>query len=83
MEKSQTQIVFIDTSIFESENYFEGRNINLLFHLSQEKLISLKITDIIYREIKKRLEEHSIKAINLYKKNKTRFSSRSKNIKKY
>ncbi|AMR42728.1 DUF4935 domain-containing protein [Elizabethkingia anophelis] len=68
MEKSQTQIVFIDTSIFESENYFEGRNINLLFHLSQEKLISLKITDIIYREIKKRLEEHSIKAINLYKK---------------
>jgi len=78
MEKYQAQIVFIDTSIFESENYFEGRNINLLFHLSQEKLISLKITDIIYREIFKRLEEHSIKAINLYKNQKIEFNQEAR-----
>lgn len=78
MEKYHTQIVFIDTSIFENENYFEGRNINLLFHLSQEKLISLKITDIIYREILKRLEEHSIKAINLYKNQKIEFNQEAR-----
>uniref|UniRef100_A0AAU6WP78 PIN domain-containing protein n=1 Tax=Chryseobacterium endophyticum TaxID=1854762 RepID=A0AAU6WP78_9FLAO len=78
MRKSQTQIVFIDTSIFESENYFEGRNINLLLHLSQENLISLKITDIIYREIQKRLEEHSNKAVNLYKNQKIEFNQEAR-----
>lgn len=78
MKQAQTQIVFVDTSIFESENYFEGRNINLLLHLSQEKLISLKITDIIYREIQKRLEEHSTKAINLYKNQKIEFNQEAR-----
>lgn len=67
------KIIFLDTSIFESENYFEGRNINILFGLAKENLIHLKITDIVYREVLNRIEIHSIKAVNLFKKQKLNF----------
>lgn len=69
------RIIFLDTSILESENYFEGRNINLLFHLSQQNLIDLKITDIVYREIINRLTNHIIKATNLFKTQKISFEN--------
>ncbi len=69
------RIIFLDTSIFESENYFEGRNINLLFHLSQQNLIDLKITDIVYREIINRLTNNIIKATNLFKTQKISFEN--------
>jgi hypothetical protein len=70
--------IFLDTSIFESENYFEGRNINLLLHLSQQNLIDLKITDIVYREIINRITDHVIKAANLFKTQKLSFESNAR-----
>ncbi len=71
-------IIFLDTSIFESENYFEGRNINLLLHLSQQNLIDLKITDIVYREIINRLANHVIRATNLFKTQKISFENEAR-----
>lgn len=69
----EDKIIFLDTSIFESENYFEGRNINILFNLAKEDLIHLKITDIVYREVQNRIKNHTIKAVNLFKKQKLNF----------
>lgn len=75
MFDNQVRIIFLDTSIFESENYFESRNINLLFRLANQNLIEIKITDIVYREIKNRLLDHIVKAINAFKKQKINFES--------
>lgn len=69
----EDKIIFLDTSVFESENYFEGRNINILFNLAKQKLIHLKITDIVYREVLARIENHAIKAVNLFKSQKLNF----------
>lgn len=69
----EDKIIYLDTNIFESENYFEGRNINIIFNLAKEELIHLKITDIVYREILLRIESHAIKAVNLFKKDKLNF----------
>jgi hypothetical protein len=67
------KIIFLDTSAFEAENYFEGRNINILFNLAKEELIHLKMTDIVYREVLARIENHAIKAVNLFKRDKLNF----------
>jgi hypothetical protein len=69
----EDKIIFLDTSVFESENYFEGRNMNILFNLAKQKLIHLKITDIVYREVLARIENHAIKAVNLFKSQKLNF----------
>lgn len=69
----EDKIIFLDTSIFESENYFEGRNINILFNLAKEDLIHLKMTDIVYREVLNRIQNHAVKAVNIYKKDKLNF----------
>jgi hypothetical protein len=69
----EKKIIYLDTSILESENYFEGRKINILFNLAKENLIYLKMTDIVYREVLNRIENHAVKAVNLYKKQKLNF----------
>lgn len=69
----EDKIIFFDTSIFESENYFEGRKINILFNLAKNGLIHLKMTDVVYREILTRIENHTTKAVNLFKKEKLNF----------
>jgi len=61
-------IIFIDTCIFEAENFFKGRNLNILLDLAKEKIIEIKITNIVYREILIRIENNSIKALNVFKK---------------
>ncbi|MGB3465576.1 MAG: PIN domain-containing protein [Cyclobacteriaceae bacterium] len=77
-ENIENRVIFLDTSIFESENYFEGRNINILFGLAKENLIQLKITDIVYRETLNRLENHVVKAVNLFKKQKLNFDKEAR-----
>ena len=74
----EDKIIFLDTSVFESENYFEGRNINILFNLAKDELIHLKMTDIVYREVLARTKYHAIKAVNLYKKDKLNFERESR-----
>jgi hypothetical protein len=52
--KLVSTIIFIDTSIFVSENYMWGRKLNTLSTFSKEGIIQLKITAVTYEEIKKR-----------------------------
>lgn len=65
MEK---HILFLDTSFFESENFFKGRNLNHLCELSRSGQIEIKITDIIYREVQHRIKENVLKAQSAFKK---------------
>lgn len=46
---------------------------NILFNLAKQKLIHLKITDIVYREVLARIGNHTIKAVNLFKTQKLNF----------
>lgn len=61
-------IIFIDTSIFESENFFKGRNLLSLCNLSKDNVVELKITDIIYEELKQRIKSNILKAQTSIKK---------------
>lgn len=74
----ENHIIFLDTSILESENYFEGRNINILFELAKQNLVQLKLTDIVYREVLNRIDNHSVKAVNLFKKQKLNFDKEAR-----
>jgi hypothetical protein len=64
----EKHILFLDTSIFESENFFKGRNLNHLCELSKSGQIEIKITDIIYREVQHRIKENVLKAQSAFKK---------------
>ena len=61
-------IIFIDTSVFESENFFSGRRIKQLCELSKKEVIEVKITDIVYSEIIQRIDSNLSKAKTAYKK---------------
>jgi PIN domain len=61
-------IIFLDTSIFESENFFKGRNLLHICELSQNGLIEVKITDITYNEIINRIKENIQKSQTSFKK---------------
>ncbi len=52
----ETKIIFIDTSIFESQNFLRGFEIKRLGELSKTGNIQLKITDVIYREVLDRMK---------------------------
>ena len=54
--------VFLDTSIFEAENFFQGRNLIKLCEFTKNKIVELKITDIIYEELKQRIKSNILKA---------------------
>lgn len=60
--------IFIDTSIFESDNFFQGRNLRTLCDLTKSKIVELKITDIIYEELKQRIRANLTKAQTSTKK---------------
>ena len=55
-------IIFIDTSIFESENFFLGRNLKNLCDLSKDNIVELKITNIVYEELKQRIKANILKS---------------------
>ncbi len=61
-------IIFLDTSIFESENFFKGRNLLHICELSKNELIEVKITDITYNEIINRIKENIQKSQASFKK---------------
>ncbi len=61
-------IVFVDTSVFESENFFKGRRLKQLCDLSKNGVIEVKITDIVYNEIIHRIHSNITKAQAAYKK---------------
>ena len=60
-------IVFIDTNVFVSENYFlEDNSINRLLNLAQDGYISILWPEIAYNEVKAHIVrdmEHSFKQV--------------------
>jgi hypothetical protein len=66
--KIETDIVFIDTGVFEKENFFRGHKIKKISELSKSGAIKVKLTDITYREIKNRMLKNLEVARILYKK---------------
>ncbi|MEZ4970473.1 MAG: PIN domain-containing protein [Flavobacteriaceae bacterium] len=61
-------IIFLDTNIFESENFTEGKKLNQLLQLTKENGIQIKIVDIAYQECLKRIDVNLIKAKSTFKK---------------
>lgn len=50
MSTKEPLIIFLDTSIFRSENFFQGINLKRLYQYSQKGFCKIKITDIVKRE---------------------------------
>ncbi|REG87875.1 PIN domain-containing protein [Winogradskyella sediminis] len=61
-------IIFLDTNVFQSENFTEGKKLNQLLDQSIEEGIQVKIVDITYQECLKRIQENLIKAKTAFKK---------------
>lgn len=78
---SESIIVFIDTSIFEGENFFKGRNLLKLCELSKSKIVEIKITDIIYEEIKQRIKSNLNKSQIAIKKSAQLINGEAKILK--
>lgn len=66
--KIETYNIFLDTGIFESENFFRGRKLKTLGHLSKDGIVNLKITDIVYNEILGRFRKNLVKAKSVFRK---------------
>lgn len=60
--------IFIDTSIFEAENYFYSKKILTLFDYAKTAKIKLVFPIIIYEELKKHITERAEGAFFAYKK---------------
>lgn len=60
------EYVFIDTSVFESNNFLEGKRINQLLRLSEEGYISIILPELIYKEILNRVKKNLNEAINKF-----------------
>ena len=68
MKEQGKHIIFVDTSVFESENFFKGRRLKHLCDLSKNGQIEVKITDIIYNEIVQRINSNILKAQTAFKR---------------
>lgn len=60
--------IFVDTSVFYAENFFQTDRIKTLFSLAKEGKVHLVITKITYEEIKKHLLERVDTMYTTYKK---------------
>jgi hypothetical protein len=78
---NKKRVIFLDTCVFESENFFTSRNINLLLELSKQNLVDLYITDIVYQEILGHLKIKTKESVNLLIKQKNLLSSEAKILK--
>lgn len=76
-----TDIIFLDTSIFESQNFLRGHKLNQLGQFSKDEEILVKITDIVYSEVLKRFKENLTKTKALFKNADRKFSSDGKILK--
>jgi hypothetical protein len=50
--------IYIDTSIFESENFLEGNKLKQLFDLAANGHVQLLIPNIVHQEILARMKRH-------------------------
>ncbi|PPK92776.1 hypothetical protein LY01_02862 [Nonlabens xylanidelens] len=70
----ESEFLFLDTSIFQAQNFTEGEEINKLFKTCADEGINICIVDIIHRECHKRIESILTRAKTLYKQANTNFS---------
>ncbi|MEA5461963.1 PIN domain-containing protein [Arcicella sp. LKC2W] len=62
-------IVFVDTSIFESENFIEGAKLKQLIELGMKGIIKILVPEITYNEVKARILKKLKEIKPLYEKN--------------
>lgn len=81
-----TNIVFLDRSVLESENFFHSLKIRQLSFFAKEGLIDLKMTEVTYREILKGFKDNLIKSKKVLKQLKKDLNQDARilrNISKY
>jgi len=64
----QERIIFIDTSVFEANNFFEGDRIRQLFKMAENYEVKILLPQIIYDEILNRANKHIIDVVSKLKK---------------
>jgi hypothetical protein len=74
-------IIFLDTSIFESSNFLKGHQLQKLGNFSKESVISVKITEITYYEILSRIKKNLTHTKNLFRKTDKLFDQEGKILK--
>ncbi len=62
-------IIFVDTSIFESENFIEGSKLKQLIDLGMKKNVKILIPEITYNEVKARIKKKLKEAKASYDQN--------------
>lgn len=77
----ETDIIFIDTSIFENENFFKGYKLLKIAELSKVGTVNAKITEVTYYEVKNRLKENLKKASSSIRKAENLLDNDSKILK--
>lgn len=70
----ESEFLFLDTSIFQAQNFSEGKEINRLFEVCSKEGINIYLVDITHRECYKRIEAILTRAKTLYKQANTSFS---------
>jgi predicted nucleic acid-binding protein len=70
MKKLLSKNISIDTSFFESQNFLAGSKLMELSNLYKDNLISLYITDIVYKEVLSRFSKNIKEAEEKIKKPK-------------
>lgn len=60
--------IFIDTSIFEANNFLESKRINEILRLSEQEYIKIILPELTYKEILNRLKVNIVEAAQKYKK---------------
>lgn len=69
-----SEFLFLDTSIFQAQNFTEGKELNKLFKICNEEGINIYIVDITHKECYKRIDAILTRAKTLYKQANTNFS---------
>lgn len=77
----ETDIIFLDTSIFETENFFRGHKLAKIAELSKKEIVNAKITEITRREVRSRMYENLKKASTSIRKAENLMDNEAKILK--
>lgn len=68
-------VIFLDTNVFQSENFTEGLKLNQLLKQAKEHNIQIKIVDIVYEECQKRMHVKVGEAKTAFKKSRAQLNN--------
>jgi PIN domain len=77
----ETDIIFLDTSIFENQNFFRGHSLLKIAELSKNSIIQLKITEITFKEVNSRMLQNLRKANSSIRKAENLMDNEAKILK--